>query len=86
MGEWSIKYTWTDTSNITTSCGSPVYGAAGLNYNTTTQDGSFYDYPWPNYNNLTGTATCTATAKNSIGETVNFIFQLRQIRNTCILC
>jgi hypothetical protein len=37
-------------------------------------------------NNTTGTATCTSTVTNSIGETAIFIFYLRQFANGCMLC
>ncbi len=86
LDSWIVTYFFTDTVNVTTSCTAPVGAQAAINYNTTVRDGSFTDYPWPFSPNSTGTSTCTATGRNSIGETVIKTFQLRQIRNTCYLC
>jgi len=87
MGNWLVTYTYTDTSNITTVCSSPVNSNGNLNYSPGSSNGGFTDYVVPNSgNNASGTATCTATGRNSIDETIIRTFRLRQIRNPCINC
>ncbi len=87
MGWWDVRYTYTDTVNITQTCSSPLNGNGALNLNTSVRDGSSDVFFEPNpIGNASGTATCTATARNSIGETAVRVFQLRQIRNPCLYC
>jgi conjugal transfer mating pair stabilization protein TraN len=87
MGWWLVTYFFTDTTNVKTVCTSPLPGGVLFDYTPPTRDGSFTDYLNPNpMNNITGTSTCYSTATNSIGETANFTFQVRQIGNTCLYC
>lgn len=87
FGPWTVIYNYTDTVSILTVCGSPVYSAGNFGYSPTTSNGSVTDRPWGNYgNNVTGTATCNVTVKNSLDETASTTFQIRQIRNACLYC